>query len=63
MQGKELLEIRKRLGLTQVQLAERIGVTGNTLARWERNELPISEPISRLIRLLAQMEAEPRTKG
>ena len=44
--------IRKRLGLTQAELAKQIGVTGNTLARWERDELPIREPIVRLIHTL-----------
>jgi DNA-binding transcriptional regulator YiaG len=53
MEGKELLEIRKSLGLTQVQIAERIGVTSNTVARWERGEVRISEPVSKLILLLA----------
>ena len=52
MKGKALKGIRKRLGLTQVALAKRIGVTGNTVARWERDELPIREPMMRLIRLL-----------
>lgn len=41
--------IRRSLGLTQEALARQIGVTGNTLARWERNEIPIREPIARLI--------------
>ncbi len=32
----------------------RRGVTGNTVARWERNEVRITEPMDRLIRLVAQ---------
>ena len=52
MKGKTLRAIRKRLGLTQAELAKQIGVTGNTLARWERDELPIREPIARLIHTL-----------
>ena len=51
--GEELRRIRKRLGWTQVQLADRVGVVANTVARWERNEVPIQEPAARLIRLLA----------
>lgn len=54
MTGKTLRSIRKRLNLTQVQLARQLGVTSNTVARWERDEMKISEPVSRLIRLLAQ---------
>lgn len=52
MKGKTLRAIRKRLGLTQVQLAKRIGITSNTVARWERDELPIREPMVRLIHTL-----------
>ena len=53
MTGSELRRIRKRLGLTQVQLAERLGVTGNTVARQERGEVRITEPVARLIRYVA----------
>jgi DNA-binding XRE family transcriptional regulator len=55
--GNELKEIRKRLGLTQPELADRIGVHWNTLARWERDEVPIRESMSRLIRSIA---ADPK---
>jgi transcriptional regulator with XRE-family HTH domain len=34
---------REDFGLTQKQLAEKLGVTANTVARWERGELPISK--------------------
>jgi DNA-binding transcriptional regulator YiaG len=51
--GNELKQIRKRLGLTQPELADRIGVHWNTLARWERDEVPIRESMSRLIRSIA----------
>ena len=49
MTGKELRTIRDKLGWTQVQLAEVLGVTPNTVARWERDEVRIREPIARLI--------------
>ena len=42
MTGAELRALRIRLGLTQADLAEAVGVVGNTLARWERGELAIS---------------------
>jgi DNA-binding transcriptional regulator YiaG len=54
MKGAELRRIRKRLGLTQVELADRMGVHWNTIARWERNVVRITEPSARLVRLLAQ---------
>ena len=57
MRGGTLKRIRKRLGLTQSALAERLGVSPNTVARWERNEVPIREPMARLIRLLAEKES------
>jgi DNA-binding transcriptional regulator YiaG len=52
--GKELRAIRMRLKLTQVALADQLGVTGNTVARWERDEVRITEPMSRLVRMLAK---------
>lgn len=56
MTGLELRRIRKRLGLTQQAFAKKIGVTANTVARWERGAVGIGEPIARLIRLLAKKE-------
>jgi transcriptional regulator with XRE-family HTH domain len=52
MTGAELRRIRKRLGLTQLAMAEKIGVHANSLARWERDVVRITEPVARLIRLL-----------
>ena len=67
MEGKELLKIRRELDLTQVQMADQIGVAPNTVARWERGELKISEPVSRLIHLLASAKPtqarKTKTKG
>jgi 5-methylcytosine-specific restriction protein A len=51
----DLRRIRKQLGLTQAALAERVGVTPNSLARQERGELGIAEPVARL---LWQLEAQ-----
>jgi transcriptional regulator with XRE-family HTH domain len=55
MTGSELRRIRKRMKLTQVELAERLGVTGNTVARQERGEVRITEPVARLIRYVAKL--------
>jgi transcriptional regulator with XRE-family HTH domain len=49
MDGKQLRSIRTRLKLTQVQMANEVGVAPNTIARYERDELPIPEPTARLI--------------
>lgn len=53
MKGVELRRIRKRLRLTQVELAALVGVTPTTVARWERGERRISESIARLVKLTA----------
>ena len=42
MDGNEIRELRTRLGLTQKALADVIGVSANTVARWERGQLGIS---------------------
>lgn len=59
MNGKQLRKQRKARGLTQVQLAKYIGVAPNTVARWERGELPIREPIEKLIQLMLPKESHP----
>jgi transcriptional regulator with XRE-family HTH domain len=41
MTGKELRKRRKDLGFTQEQLAKKLEVTANTVARWERDEMKI----------------------
>jgi len=50
MTGKELKRLRTQMQFTQKQLAEKLGVTENTVARWERGEVPINEPAARLLR-------------
>lgn len=52
MTPTELKRIRKELGLTQERLGERLGVTQNTVARWEISRRRIPEPTARLIGLL-----------
>ena len=37
----ELQEIRHTLGLTQTELAARLGVRQSTVSRWERGDLPL----------------------
>jgi transcriptional regulator with XRE-family HTH domain len=51
--GDELRRVRRAMGLTQRELADRVGVHPNSIARQERGELGIKEPLARLIRLLA----------
>jgi predicted transcriptional regulator len=58
--GKELLRIRKRLGLTQTELAAKVGVARNSIARQERGELGIRESLARPLLLLVKMEPKKR---
>jgi len=60
MKAKELREIRKQLGWSQRQIAEAVGVTANSVARWERGEMAIAEPAARLLRMIA---AQNKGKG
>jgi len=54
--GEQLKQIRKKLGLTQKELADRVGVVTNSIARQERGEIGIRESLARLIVLLAKTE-------
>jgi transcriptional regulator with XRE-family HTH domain len=45
------------LGYTQARLAEEVGLTPNTIARYERDELKPSPPVLKLLRLLELSKA------
>jgi len=62
MTGAELRVLRNGLGLTQAALAEKIGVSANTVARYERDELKIPEPVARLTKCLAAKPTVTRRK-
>ncbi len=62
MTGEELKEIRTRLALTQTQLAELVGVTRNSIARQERNEIGIREPVARLVYIVAEARLGGKVK-
>jgi DNA-binding transcriptional regulator YiaG len=49
MKGRELRAIRDKLGWTQVEMATALRVKPNTVARWERHERTISDPMAKLI--------------
>ena len=62
MDGKELRRRRDQMKLTQVDLSEELGVTSNTVARYERDELAIPEPVARLTVLIQKLKAEKRRR-
>jgi len=62
MTGAELRGIRERLGLTQAAFGELVGVRRNTVARWEREERSINEPVARLIERLAAERGAQTTR-
>lgn len=55
MSGRQLRAIRKRLGWTQREFAEELGIHPNTLARQERDEIGIGGAVERLARVLDEM--------
>jgi len=57
--GSRLKEFRKQLGLSQLGLAQALGVTSNTVARWERGEQRISNP-ERLSAVLVRLSAKAK---
>ena len=60
--GSELRRLRTRAGLTQAALAAKLGVAPNTVARWERNERTITEPMTRLIRVTVEASNRKRKR-
>ena len=54
-------DLRERLGLTQTQMAERIGVSFATVNRWEnRQSKPTRLPWQQIVDLEAEMRASAR---
>lgn len=51
MNAKELKQIRRQSRLSQCKLAVALGVTGQTVYRWEAGKRPVSKAIEQLIRL------------
>ena len=58
MTGEQIKELRKKLGYTQARLAEEVGLTPNTVARYERDELKPSPPVMKLLKILELLDEE-----
>ena len=55
--GIEIKQLRERLGLTQFQLSEMLGVTIDTLGKWERGTTKIRHGLL-ITRALRDVERE-----
>ena len=60
MKGRELRAIRTKLRWTQMEMAKALKVAGNTVARWERNERPISRPMAKLVEIIFATERKTK---
>ena len=57
---RQIKQLRRRLGLTQVALAERLGVSFPTVNRWENSKsVPSQLAWNRLLELAGELEDEP----
>lgn len=53
----DIYTTRKKLGLSQEKLAEALGVSRNTISRWERGEFnPTADKLAALEQLITQLE-------
>ncbi|MEQ9247477.1 MAG: helix-turn-helix domain-containing protein, partial [Nitratireductor sp.] len=62
MQSDELRRLRQSLGWNQARLGDEVGVSANTVARWERGASLVPKAVARLIRMLAA-DAAPSAVG
>ena len=62
MVGEEVRAARRKLGLTQAEFAERVGVARNTVVRWEAGTLTVGTTAAILIRLLAKQAQKRRRR-
>ncbi len=60
MTGKEIRELREELGLTQPELADRLGVHQVTISRWETDN---KHPSNLAKRQLAKLKEEVQNNG
>ncbi len=60
MTGAQIKDLRRNLGYTQAKLAVEVGVSPNTIARYERDEFKPSPPVMKLLKLLAMVATERR---
>lgn len=59
LSGKEIRFLRNTLDMTQAELAEVLGTTTQTFARWEKGEVEIPGPAERLLRVVFVIGTAP----
>jgi len=62
MRARDVQRIRRRLGLTQADFAVLLGVTRVTVARWETGTVAVTEPMAKLIRMVAESRSPGEEK-
>ena len=61
--GRDIRFLRKEMGLTAKALAEKIGVHGETVSRWENEREPIGPSSEKLLRLMVLIELGDKAVG
>lgn len=60
----EIVDARARLCLTQVELGEKIGVSGSKISRWETGHEPVGKrhisAVRRMLRIAKRAESMPK---
>lgn len=60
--GKEITELRKRLGLTPTELAAKLGVTDNAVWKWEHDvNHPKWDTMVKLNQMAEELDAQTET--
>jgi DNA-binding XRE family transcriptional regulator len=63
MTGKEMQGARKRLGLSRRELGDVLGLHWNSIARMERDELPVVKQTELAMRYLLLVKNQKRRKS
>ena len=59
MTGNELRAARQQLGMTQVELAETLGVGGSHISKMESGKVPVSDTIANFVNHLVDFHTYP----